>query len=168
MFTSVLAAQQTQMPPSAPVQQMPGQRKLVDVRVTQYTVDQYLPPAQSSQHAFSITLNLPAYLFLRSADVGRHVRTKHTRERPYPCYFCSKRFLRSDHARNHLKNVHSEEFDQWLKEHGCSHGDNPSAFPVDRKRPHKEQWTCAFCRQKFDGPEILKSHILSEHPVNPQ
>ena len=52
----------------------------------------------------------------------RHIRTRHTRERPYPCYFCTLTFLRSDHARSHMKNLHREQFNKWLNEQGRSSG----------------------------------------------
>ena len=56
--------------------------------------------------------------------LNRHIRTRHTRERPYPCYFCTRIFLRSDHARSHMKNVHRKQFDKWLNENeqGCDSG----------------------------------------------
>ena len=52
----------------------------------------------------------------------RHIRTRHTRERPYPCYFCTQAFLRLDHARVHMKNLHREQFNKWLNEQGRSSG----------------------------------------------
>ena len=54
--------------------------------------------------------------------LNRHIRTRHTRERPYPCYFCTQTFLRSDHARVHMKTLHREQFDKWLNEQGRSRG----------------------------------------------
>ena len=49
------------------------------------------------------------------SDLKRHIRTRHTRERPYPCRFCARRFLRKDHANGHMKTVHEKQYDQWLK-----------------------------------------------------
>ena len=54
--------------------------------------------------------------------LNRHIRTRHTRERPYTCYFCTQTFLRSDHARVHMKTLHREQFDKWLNEQGRSRG----------------------------------------------
>ena len=57
-----------------------------------------------------------------SFELARHIRTRHTRERPYPCYFCTQAFLRLDHARVHMKNLHREQFNKWLNEQGRSSG----------------------------------------------
>ena len=54
--------------------------------------------------------------------LNRHIRTRHTRERPYPCHFCTRIFLRSDHARAHMKNLHRKQFDKWLNEQGRGSG----------------------------------------------
>ena len=54
--------------------------------------------------------------------LNRHIRTRHTRERPYPCYFCTRIFLRSDHARSHMKHLHRKQFDNWLNEQERSSG----------------------------------------------
>ena len=58
-----------------------------------------------------------------STCLRRHIRTRHKKERPYyPCYFCTRIFVRSDHARNHMKNLHCEWFDKWPNEQGRSSG----------------------------------------------
>ena len=57
-----------------------------------------------------------------STCLRRHIRTKHNERPHYPCYFCTRIFLRSDHARNHMKNLHCEQFDKWLNEQGRSSG----------------------------------------------
>lgn len=49
------------------------------------------------------------------SDLKRHIGTRHTRERPYPCRFCALRFLRKDHANSHMKTVHEKQYEQWLK-----------------------------------------------------
>ena len=54
--------------------------------------------------------------------LNRHIRTRHTRERPYPCHFCTRIFLRSDHARAHMKTLHRKQFDKWLNEQGRGSG----------------------------------------------
>ncbi len=54
--------------------------------------------------------------------LNRHIRTRHTRERPYPCHFCTRIFLRSDHAKAHMKNLHRKQFDKWLNEQGRGSG----------------------------------------------
>ena len=110
--------------------------------------------------------NDPDRYYRDLADLARHTRSRHTRVRPYTCYFCSQTFLRSDHARCHMRGKHSEEFDRWLKKHGRGRGYNPSVF--DEKQLHDKQWTCTVCCKKFISPEILRSHILSKHPVNPE
>ena len=39
-------------------------------------------------------------------ELTRHVRAKHTIERPYRCELCNKRFKRSDHLKRHMEYVH--------------------------------------------------------------
>ena len=41
--------------------------------------------------------------------LGRHIRTKHTLEKPYRCNICDERFGRKDRLKSHSKNVHSIE-----------------------------------------------------------
>ena len=108
--------------------------------------------------------NDPNRYYRDLADLARHTRSRHTKVRPYTCYFCSQTFLRSDHARYHMRSKHSEKFERWLKKHGRGRGFNPSVF--DWKQLHDKQWTCIVCCRKFSSPEILRSHILSKHSVN--
>lgn len=47
-----------------------------------------------------------------SGNCKRHERI-HGDERPFPCSFCPNRFRRSDHLRNHIKALHTEDHDDW-------------------------------------------------------
>ena len=47
--------------------------------------------------------------FCDKYTLGRHIRTKHTLEKPYRCNICDERFGRKDRLRSHNKNVHSIE-----------------------------------------------------------
>ena len=41
--------------------------------------------------------------------LNRHIRTKHTFEKPFQCDICERRFGRKDHLKSHKKNMHGNE-----------------------------------------------------------
>ena len=45
--------------------------------------------------------------FRDTQALNRHIRAKHTYERPFKCIICNKQFGRLDHMKNHKKNIHS-------------------------------------------------------------
>ena len=44
--------------------------------------------------------------FGRKEELTWHTYSRHTFERPYQCDLCTKRFMRSDHLRRHIREVH--------------------------------------------------------------
>ena len=40
-------------------------------------------------------------------SLNRHIRAKHTNERPYRCHICDKRFRQNEHLKYHLVHMHS-------------------------------------------------------------
>ncbi|ELT92815.1 hypothetical protein CAPTEDRAFT_88579, partial [Capitella teleta] len=43
-----------------------------------------------------------ATFFRDKVALNRHIRTKHTRERPYKCTLCDRKFIRIDHLKVHM------------------------------------------------------------------
>ena len=41
--------------------------------------------------------------------LNRHIRTRHTFEKPFQCDICERRFGRKDHLKSHKKNMHGNE-----------------------------------------------------------
>ena len=41
--------------------------------------------------------------------LNRHIRTRHTFEKPFQCDICERRFGRKDHLESHKKNIHGNE-----------------------------------------------------------
>ncbi|WP_419835445.1 C2H2-type zinc finger protein [Endozoicomonas atrinae] len=50
-------------------------------------------------------------IFFRDKNsLGRHIRTKHTKEAPYECTFCDRKFIRSDKLKLHMKMKRHQPF----------------------------------------------------------
>ena len=46
--------------------------------------------------------------FRDQATLDRHIRSKHTKEKPYTCHFCLRRFARLDYLKKHIGRIHPE------------------------------------------------------------
>ena len=80
--------------------------------------------------------------------LDRHIRKKHTSERPYECDFCNKRFMHSDTLASHRRKLHSvrnEQTDKWI------------ILTGDADMPFQ----CGYegCGRKFTRIQSLKSHL---------
>ena len=80
--------------------------------------------------------------------LDRHIRKKHTSERPYECDFCNKRFMHSDTLASHRRKLHSvrnEQTDKWI------------ILTGDADMPFQ----CGYegCGRKFTRIQSLKSHF---------
>ena len=80
--------------------------------------------------------------------LDRHIRKKHTSERPYECDFCNKRFMQSDTLASHRRKLHSvrnEQTDKWI------------ILTGDADMPFQ----CGYegCGRKFTRIQSLKSHF---------
>ena len=94
--------------------------------------------------------------------------------RPFKCGYhgCGRTYKSSGHLRAHF-------FEHTgISDHRCTHpecgpnryfrGSSDLQRHISKHHVNIIRWSCAHCRQKFQSPESLKNHILSQHPVNPQ
>ena len=94
--------------------------------------------------------------------------------RPFKCGYhgCGRTYKSSGHLRAHFFE-HTR-----ISEHRCTYpecgpkryfrGSSDLQRHINKHHVNIIRWSCAHCRQKFQSPESLKNHVLSQHPVNPQ
>ena len=56
-----------------------------------------------------------AMRYYDSQALARHIRRKHTIEKPFKCNICNRRFMRPDYLKRHKKEFHSTEKEQTTK-----------------------------------------------------
>ena len=62
-----------------------------------------------------------AMRYFDSQALARHIRRKHTIEKPFKCNICNKRFMRPDYLKHHKKEFHSTEKEQTTKKGKIHH-----------------------------------------------
>ncbi|MEM7361606.1 MAG: C2H2-type zinc finger protein [Bacteroidota bacterium] len=72
--------------------------------------------------------------FASKTNLQIHLKGAHSKERPYECEFCKKRFKKSKKLERHLPIHHSEK-----------------------------PYFCGICNKRFDQPSILEAHINQVH-----
>ena len=94
--------------------------------------------------------------------------------RPFKCGYhgCGRTYKSSGHLRAHFFE-HTR-----ISDHRCTHpecgpkryfrGSSDLQRHINKHHLNIMRWSCAHCRQKFQSPESLKNHILSQHPVDRQ
>ncbi|XP_049887332.1 RE1-silencing transcription factor-like isoform X4 [Pectinophora gossypiella] len=106
--------------------------------------------------------------FASVSKLARHVRT-HAGDRPYPCKYCDKSFIKSHHYTRHLRVKHREEFrsqqETNSEEYRCEQCLEAFTSQDDlmyHSAIHATQnLTCPLCQEKFDDIDSVTSHIKS-------
>lgn len=100
--------------------------------------------------------------YTRSEAALRDHKHTHQNERPHECQFCSKRFVTTSNLRQHMRGVHTDEYEKLVSEGGdtivqceiCKKQllrrnlEKHMALHVKKEREAKETQTkflCAYC-----------------------
>ncbi|XP_039962043.1 zinc finger protein 665-like isoform X2 [Bactrocera tryoni] len=120
--------------------------------------------------------------YLRSESALRDHRHTHQNERPHECQFCAKRFVTTSNLRQHMRGVHTEEYEKLVNEGGdtivqcemCKKQllrrnlEKHMALHVKKEREAKETQTkflCAYCSREFSNAKSLSLHEQNVHLV---
>ena len=90
--------------------------------------------------------------------LARHIRKKHTMERPYECDICNKRFLYLHNLTRHRRNVHSVKDEQNQPQKSGS-TDKWIIYSGDKTKPFK----CGYegCGKQYTRKYALQKHFVS-------
>ncbi|XP_012154973.1 zinc finger protein with KRAB and SCAN domains 7-like isoform X2 [Ceratitis capitata] len=120
--------------------------------------------------------------YVRSEVALRDHRHTHQNERPHECQFCSKRFVTTSNLRQHMRGVHTEEYEKLISEGGdtivqcdlCKKQllrrnlEKHLALHVKKDQDAKETQTkflCAYCSRQFSNSKSLSIHEHNVHLI---
>ncbi|XP_035713655.1 oocyte zinc finger protein XlCOF26-like isoform X2 [Folsomia candida] len=103
----------------------------------------------------------------RSASLRQHIRTMHEKERNYVCRFCDKKFMSPEVLRNHERNIHSTNQDDFPSCDKCGY---KTFFKHNLRRHMKRHETesgfdCYFCGKNFIIFTRLVKHSCRLHTM---
>ncbi|XP_039962042.1 zinc finger protein 595-like isoform X1 [Bactrocera tryoni] len=122
--------------------------------------------------------------YLRSESALRDHRHTHQNERPHECQFCAKRFVTTSNLRQHMRGVHTEEYEKLVNEGGdtivqcemCKKQllrrnlEKHMALHVKKEREAKETQTkflCAYCSRECKSQKSLNQHEKMHQGASP-
>ncbi|XP_053949183.1 uncharacterized protein LOC128857451 [Anastrepha ludens] len=120
--------------------------------------------------------------YMRSEAALRDHRHTHRNERPHECQFCSKRFATTSNLRQHMRGVHTEEYEKQVNEGGdtvvqceiCKKQllrrnlEKHMALHIKKEREANEtqaKFLCAYCSREFTNAKSLSLHEHNVHLV---
>ncbi|KAL4705033.1 hypothetical protein ACJJTC_009821 [Scirpophaga incertulas] len=100
--------------------------------------------------------------------LARHVRS-HAGDRPYPCKFCDKSFMKSHHYTRHVRMKHRESFraprprrSENYRCEQCEEVFGTQDELIYHSAIHATQnLTCPLCQEKFEDVDAVTAHIKS-------
>ncbi len=105
-------------------------------------------------------------------DIPRHMRSSHTKERPYSCLTCEQKFFESGPCVSHIRNVHPDvkniryQVQFPGQEAYINKVQTRSKVKIHkRKAPYSfKNCLCVTCEKSFAHPARCVTHILLKHP----
>lgn len=108
------------------------------------------------------------HAFAQGADLRKHVRTVHLKERPYSCDLCEKKFGEKGNLRKHRRSVHLNE-----RPFSCNACGSSFAFQDGLTRHVRlvhdqvHPFTCARCGMSYKQISQLRRHAISCVTMDP-
>ena len=100
------------------------------------------------------------------SKVKRHLR-KHSKNRPFECQHCHKKYKHKSDLRRHMKTQHLDQCPNdpilvcdWNE---CQYTTKLLTALNLHKRVHTLPFECQICKQRFSAKVLVKSHSTSKH-----